>query len=264
MQLNTITTQSYRSIWISDIHLGTRGCKAKLLCDFLKSSHCENLFLVGDIIDGWRLRKNWYWTQEHSNVIRRILTKAKRGTQIIYITGNHDEFLRTWIKQIVYIGNLQIVNNYSYTDLKGRKWLVTHGDLFDQITRHHKWLSIIGDNAYNFLLICNSLLAKIRNKFGLGYWSFSSFIKSQTKQAIDFIYRFEIHLANYAKTKNFIGVICGHIHTPVIKIINDVFYINDGDWVESCSAVVETYDGEFKLLQIDTNGNMKEIAVLSK
>lgn len=249
----------YKSIWISDIHLGTRGSKANLLCQFLKHSQCENLFLVGDIIDGWRLRKNWYWTQEHSNVIRRILTKAKRGTNVVYITGNHDEFLRTWVKQIIDIGNITIVNKYVYQDSKGRSWLITHGDLFDHVTRHYKWISMLGDNAYNLLLEFNTQLAKIRSFLNLGYWSFSNYIKSRTKQAVDFIYKFEHYLSLHAKTKGYFGVICGHIHTPAIKFLNDVVYINDGDWVESCSAVVETYEGEFILLQIDHLGNMKEI-----
>ena len=253
---------TYKSIWISDIHLGTKGCKADQLCSFLKETQCEHLFLVGDIIDGWRLSKKWYWPQEHSNVVRKILTKAKRGTKVIYITGNHDEFLRPWVKHILNTGNIQIVNNYKYIDLKNRQWLIVHGDMFDQVTRHWRWVSILGDNAYIFLLSLNGILTKIRSKLGLGYWSLSKFIKSKTKQALNFIYKFEESIVSHAKTQNVFGVICGHIHTPTIKTINNIIYINDGDWVESCSALVETLDGEFKLLLLDSSGIMKEVATL--
>lgn len=253
----------YKSIWISDIHLGTKGCKAEQLCNFLKDNQCEHLFLVGDIVDGWRLTKSWYWPQEHSNVVRRLLTKAKRGTKIIYVTGNHDEFLRPWVKHMIQVGNVNVVNRYIYKDIKHRNWLVTHGDLFDHVTRHWKYVSLLGDRAYNLLLYLNSSIAYFRSFLGLGYWSLSKFIKGKTKQAVNFIYKFEEHLATHAKSLGVQGVICGHIHTPVIKTINDIIYINDGDWVESCSAVVETLEGDFKLLVLDIEGNMKEVQVLS-
>lgn len=254
--------QHYRSVWISDIHLGTRGCKADHLCNFLKSTRCDNLFLIGDIVDGWRLSKQWYWPQEHSNVVRRILTKAKRGTKVIYITGNHDEFLRSWFNSSIDVGNIHIANEYSYLDVKGRNWLIVHGDLFDQVTRHWRWLSILGDNAYNFLLYINRWTSILRARLGLGYWSLSSFLKNKTKQAVNFIYRFEEHLTIHAQQQGYQGVICGHIHTPTIKTIQSTIYINDGDWVESCSALVEDFNGDFILLSLDINGEMSEIARL--
>jgi UDP-2,3-diacylglucosamine pyrophosphatase LpxH len=248
----------YKTIWISDIHLGADACKADKLCAFLKQNNCDNLYLVGDIIDGWKLERKWNWPQEHSNVIRRILTKAKRDTKIFYVIGNHDEFLRSWLSENVSIGEIHFSNHYDYTDLKGRKWLITHGDQFDQVVRHWKFISILGDMAYNFLLSCNNILYYIRSFFGFNYWSLSKYIKNKTKQAINFIYKFEENLANYAEKKKYHGIICGHIHTPAIKKIGNIIYMNDGDWVETCSAIVETIDGKFQLLLLDGD-NMKVI-----
>lgn len=250
----------YRTIWISDIHLGSKGCKADQLCEFLKNNNCETLYLVGDIVDGWRLTRNWYWPQSHSNVLRRILTKAKRGTQIVYVVGNHDEFLRPWLKHGLQMGNMKVTNQATYTDVHGRTWLITHGDLFDQVTRHWRWVSVLGDQAYNLLLMSNGVIHRIRSSLGLGYWSLSKFIKAHTKQAVNFIYKFEEHLTRYARDSGAHGIICGHIHTPCIKQMNHIYYMNDGDWVESCSALVETHEGEFQLLQLDTSGNMIVIA----
>jgi len=247
----------YKSIWISDVHLGTKSCKADLLCTFLKNNSCDNLFIVGDFIDGWKLQRGWNWPQEHSNVVRRILTNAKRGTKVSYAIGNHDEFLRSWLNENLRFGNIVVDNHFDYVDLKGRKWLVTHGDQFDQVVRNWKIVSFAGDVAYNMLLSCNGIVNTFRRKFGLGYWSLSKHIKSKTKQAIDFIYKFEENLAEHAKRQNCHGVICGHIHTPVIKTIDGITYINDGDWVETCSAVVETMDGEFQLLILGADGKMK-------
>lgn len=249
----------YKSIFISDIHLGAVGCKAEQLSKFLKDNQCENLFLVGDIIDGWKLSRGWNWPQEHSDVVRRILTKAKRGTHITYIIGNHDEFLRSWLSLNLNLGNITITNEIVYNDVKDRDWLITHGDLFDQVTRHWRFVSVLGDRAYNMLLSLNGWLHFIRGKLGLGYWSLSKYIKHRTKEALNFIYKFEEHLSNHAKKHNMHGVICGHIHTPTIKIINDIVYINDGDWVETCSAVVETIDGEFQLLLLSSSGQMEII-----
>jgi UDP-2,3-diacylglucosamine pyrophosphatase LpxH len=250
----------YKTIWISDIHLGSRGCKAHQLCKFLKDNNCETLFLVGDIVDGWRLSKTWFWPQSHSDVLRRILTKAKRGTKIVYVVGNHDEFLRSWLKHKLVIGNISITNQATYTDVKHRKWLVTHGDLFDQVTRHYRWVSVLGDQAYNLLLASNGLVHRFRSMFGLGYWSLSKYIKSHTKQAVNFVCKFEEHLSKHAKNNHAHGVICGHIHTPTIKLMDGIVYANDGDWVESCSALVETLDGEFQLLVLNSQGNMDIVA----
>lgn len=249
----------YKTIFISDIHLGSNDCKADNLTKFLKETQCDNLFLVGDIIDGWKLKRGWYWPQSHSNVIRAILTKAKRGTNVVYIIGNHDEFLRSWLQMHINFGDIEFTNEYSYKDLKNRQWLIVHGDLFDQVTRHYKWISILGDHAYSFLLMCNGQLHFIRERLGLGYWSLSKYIKNKTKQALNFIYKFEGSLANYAKDNGYTGVICGHIHHPTIKQIDNITYSNTGDWVETCSALVETHTGEFQLLILSIDGTMKVI-----
>lgn len=251
----------YRTIWISDIHLGANSCKADNLCSFLKNFECDTLYLVGDIIDGWKLERKWNWPQEHSNVIRRIFTKAKRGTKIIYIIGNHDEFIRSWLTETLSIGHIEFANSADYTDLQNRKWLITHGDLFDQVIRHWKWISMLGDMTYSVLLTMNGTITKARFLLGLDYWSLSQFVKSKTKQAVNFIYKFEETLADYAKKKGYHGVICGHIHTPTIKTINDTVYINDGDWVETCSAVVETHQGEFYLLILGKDNQMQKVKV---
>jgi hypothetical protein len=249
--------EHYRAIWISDIHLGTKGCKAAELCEFLKQNECDTLYLVGDIVDGWKLSRSWYWPQEHSNVVRRILTKAKRDTKVVYITGNHDEFLRPWIKHNLVFGNIHIMNQVTHTDALGREWTVTHGDMFDQVTRNWRWVSMLGDRAYNALLMSNGLINKVRSVFGFGYWSLSKFVKSHTKQAVSFIYKFEEHLARHAKQQGAHGVICGHIHTPALKQMESVMYINTGDWVETCSALIETHEGEFKLVILHTDGTMQ-------
>lgn len=252
----------YKSIWISDLHLGSKGCKAIELCKFLKENTSDNLFLVGDIIDGWKLTRNWHWPQEHSNVIRRLLTKAKRGTKITYVVGNHDEFLRPWLKHKLLIGNLSVVNQITYIDIKGRKWIITHGDLFDHVTRNWKWVSLLGDHAYSLLLSSNGLLNNIRKKLGLGYWSLSQYIKANTKKALDFIWKFEESVAKHAENENAFGIICGHIHTPAIKEIDGIMYLNDGDWVETCSAIVETHAGDFQLLILNRFGQMEIVKTL--
>jgi len=249
-------TTKYKSVFISDIHLGSNGCRANDLCNFLKSIECENLYLVGDIIDGWKLKRNWYWPQEHSNIIRKLLTKAKRGTKITYITGNHDEFLREWIGNELNIGDITIVNQCTYTSISGEKYLIIHGDIFDAVTTNYKWVSLLGDIAYESLLRANIYLNAIRQKCGFGFWSLSKYIKNQAKQAVNFIFSFENHLSHHAKINGYDGAIVGHIHHSEIKIIDGIKYMNCGDWVESCTALVETYDGEFQILELGMNGEM--------
>jgi UDP-2,3-diacylglucosamine pyrophosphatase LpxH len=242
--------KKYRSIFISDVHLGSRGCKAEALCDFLKHNSSDNLFLVGDIVDGWRLSKRWYWPQEHSNVIRKFLSAAKKGTKVRYIAGNHDEVLRKWLKFIPVVGNVEFLNRYEYTALDGRRFLVVHGDMFDTLMHvsSGKLIMHIGDKLYDFLIVLNDIHAVIRDKLGLEYWSMSKWIKKNTKQAVSYILNFERLLANYCKSKGFDGVICGHIHTAEIRDIDGVCYMNDGDWVESMSALVETHDGKWQIV----------------
>lgn len=248
----------FKSIFISDIHLGTRGCQAHLLNSFLKKYTADNLYLVGDIIDGWRLKKRFYWPQSHSDVIRRFLTLSKNGTNVIYIVGNHDEFLRKWLNFELHLGRVQIANQHDYISVNGERFLVVHGDMFDSLMKQDtKWIMHLGDIAYNVLIWVNTKFNKVRDMMGMDYWSLSKYLKSRTKQALSFIDGFEDKLASYARKRGYNGVICGHIHSANIKNIGDVQYINTGDWVESCTAVVETWDGEFKLIDWSKDINSK-------
>ena len=240
---------TYRSIFISDVHLGTKDCKANQLNNFLKHNNCNTLYLVGDIIDAWKIQQNrWRWRQSHTNVIRRILGYAKRGTRIVYIAGNHDEFLRPLIPYGIGFGEIEIVNQTTHTGADGQRYLVTHGDLFDGITRLAPWISFLGDRAYDVVLSINSRFNWIRHKMGFGYWSLSQYLKKRVKKAIDFIFQFEQNLATYCRKRGFDGVICGHIHHAEIKQIDGVTYMNDGDWVESCTALVEHHDGRWEII----------------
>jgi UDP-2,3-diacylglucosamine pyrophosphatase LpxH len=239
----------YRTIFISDVHLGTRDCKAELLNNFLKLNTCETLYLVGDIIDAWRIQQNrWHWRQSHTNVVRRILSMAKRGTRVIYVAGNHDEFLRPMIPYDVAFGRIEICNRSEHRGLDGRRYLVVHGDMFDGITQVAPWLSFLGDRAYDFVLDLNTRYNRIRHWFGFGYWSLSKYLKLQIKRAVSYIWQFENNLAHYCQRRGYDGVICGHIHTAEIKNINGVVYMNDGDWVESCTALVEHWDGAWEIV----------------
>ena len=250
----------YKSIFISDIHLGTRGCKADALCDFLKNNTCDNLFLVGDIIDGWRLKSRWYFPQSHTNVIRRILTAAKRNTKVYYILGNHDEALRKFLNFDITLGRIKISNRYDYTAVNGKRYFVVHGDMFDGLMMpNKKWIMHLGDLAYNFLIWMNTHFNTIRGWVGLPYWSLSKFLKHKTKGAVQYINGFEQHVADYCYRKGYDGAICGHIHTAEIKTINDIEYMNDGDWVESCSALVERDDGTWEIIYWPHDPNHKEL-----
>jgi UDP-2,3-diacylglucosamine pyrophosphatase LpxH len=241
--------KTYRSIFISDVHLGTKDCKAGHLNNFLKQNTCDTLYLVGDIIDAWKIKQNkWRWKQSHTNVVRRILGHAKRDTKVIYILGNHDEFLRPYLHYGLGFGMLEIVNQCEHIGADGKRYLITHGDLFDGITRLAPWLSFLGDKAYDFVLSLNSRFNWIRHRFGFGYWSLSLYLKQRVKRAIDFMFQFEKNLAGYCKKKGYDGVICGHIHKAEIKQIDGVVYMNDGDWVESCTALVEHHDGRWEII----------------
>lgn len=239
----------YKSIFISDMHLGSKACQADIICDFLKKNTCDNLFLVGDIIDGWRLSKKWYWPQTHTDVIRKILSASKKHTNVFYILGNHDEALRKFLTFDIHLGEIKILDSYDYTTTHGEKYLIIHGDQFDSLMLPNtKWLMHVGDAAYNFMIWVNVHLNGIRKLFGKKYWSLSKFLKSKTKSALNFIYSYEKHIANHCLLNNYDGVICGHIHTPVIKTIDGVKYFNTGDMCENCSVLVETQDGEFELI----------------
>jgi len=241
-------TYDYKSIFISDIHLGTRGCQAEALCEFLKNNTCENLFLVGDILDGWRLRKKWYFPQSHANVIRRILTAAKRGTNVYYILGNHDEALRSFLRYDLSFGDIKILNHYDYIGVDSKKYLITHGDAFDNLmTKDKKWIMHMGDNLYDFFIWFNRHFNGIRRLLGLKYWSLSKWLKDNAKHAVRFINRFEEYISAYCEAKGYDGVICGHIHKAEIKTIGNIVYMNDGDWVESATALLEHTDGTWEI-----------------
>jgi UDP-2,3-diacylglucosamine pyrophosphatase LpxH len=249
----------YRAIFISDIHLGSKGTQANQLCHFLKHNECERLYLVGDIIDVWKLKRKVYWPQEHSNVIRRVLTKAKRGTKVLYIVGNHDEMLRKWMNFDLQFGNISIVNETIHEGIDGKKYLIVHGDLFDGIGNLNRWLYVLGDHAYDFALALNRWINTIRRTLGFSYWPVSRYLKANVKKATNFIFQFETNLATYCAKQGYDGVVCGHIHTPEIRQIGDVLYMNDGDWVESCTALVETYEGEFKIIQWHEFDNLNDL-----
>lgn len=243
----------YKSIFISDVHLGTKFSKAKKLLSFLKHNESENLILVGDIIDGWAIKRKFIWPQSHSDVIQKVLKKARKGTNVHFITGNHDEFLRPFVPLI--LGkSLNISNELEYDAINGKKYYVTHGDFFDSITMTKKWLAILGDYGYDLLLHLNAILNFIRQKVGIKkYWSLSKYIKDNVKSSVSFISDFESVLSTHAKNKGYDGIICGHIHKAEIRDIDGIEYLNCGDWVENCTAIVETFDGEFKIINwLDT------------
>ncbi len=239
-------TNLYRTIFISDLHLGTRGCQAALALDFLKHNDADTIYLVGDIIDGWRLRSGWYWPQAHNDVIQKLLRKVRRGSRMIFVPGNHDEFARQFIG--LTFGGIDIKRNAIHTTADGRRFLVMHGDEFDVVVRHSKWLAFFGDWAYDTALFINTYFNVARRVFGFGYWSFSAWAKHKVKNAVNFIGSFERELAGEAKRRGADGVICGHIHHPVIRELDGVTYVNTGDFVESCSLVVEHQDGSLEVL----------------
>ncbi len=236
----------YRTIWISDIHLGTSGCQAEYLLDFLKHNEAETFYLVGDIIDGWRLKKSWYWPQSHNDVVQKILRKVRKGSEVFYIPGNHDEVARQFIGMT--FGDIQIRNEMIHITASGKRLWITHGDLFDSVMQYAKWLAYLGDSAYTIILIINRWFNDIRIKLGFQYWSLSQFLKHKVKNAVSFIADFEAIMAREARKRKCDGVVCGHIHKAEIRDIDGLLYCNDGDWVESLTALVETFDGELKIV----------------
>lgn len=238
-----------RSIWISDVHLGTPGCQARALADFLGRHECEQLYLVGDIIDGWQLQKHFYWPQEHTNVIRKVLTRAKRGTQVYYITGNHDEFLRKFVDYKLDIGNIRLVNEVIHETADGRKLLVMHGDMFDVITRYHRWVATAGDVAYNAMMLANRRFNQVRRQVGLPYFSLSAYAKQKVKAAVNIVTEFESSVARECQRRGLDGIVCGHIHHAQIREFDGIEYFNCGDWVESCTALVEDFDGRMRIIE---------------
>lgn len=248
----------YKSIFISDVHLGSKGCQADALCSFLKSNTCDNLFLVGDIVDGWQLKKRWFFPQSHANVIRRILTAAKRGTKVYYILGNHDEAFRKFLQFDIEVGNITLLDRFDYDAINGKKYLVIHGDFFDSLMVDKKWLMHIGDVAYNFTIWANIHFNTVRSFLGLEYWSLSNWLKQNTKEALNFINNFEDHVSDYCKDEGYDGIICGHIHVAKIKDISGIEYLNCGDWVESGTAVVEHLDGKFEIIEYQMDNHAQD------
>lgn len=239
---------AYRSAFISDLHLGTRGCRAAFLTDFLQKNTCENLFLVGDIIDGWRLKRSWFWDHHHDEVVRLILKSARNGTNVIYVPGNHDEMLRKYIGLNIEFCGIKLQMEAEHVTSDGKRLLITHGDEFDSIVRHARLLALLGDWAYNAALTLNRHFNTIRVRLGYPYWSLSAWLKLRVKEAVKAIDRFETALAESAKNRGFDGVVCGHIHHAEMRQVNDVLYLNVGDWVESCTALVEHFDGRLELV----------------
>ena len=236
-----------KAIFISDIHLGTTDSQAPALLAFLRDYECEELFLVGDIIDGWEMRRKFKWTQSQSDVIQKLLRKARKGTKVHYILGNHDEFLREFLP--ISLGdNIAISDEIIYTAVNGKKYLVIHGDLFDTITMTKKWLALLGYKTYLFLLKLNRPINFIRKSLGMNYWSLSKCAKKNVKKAVSYITDYEQILSSEAKSSGVDGVICGHIHEPEIKQLFGIEYMNCGDWVENCSALIEHFDGRFEIL----------------
>ncbi|HEX3430050.1 MAG TPA: UDP-2,3-diacylglucosamine diphosphatase [Rhizomicrobium sp.] len=243
---NFRSARRYRALFISDVHLGTRGCKAEMLADFLARNSCETLFLVGDIVDGWRLRRRWYWPEAHNRVIAEILHKLDSGTRVVYVPGNHDEMLRPYCGRL--ISGVELLYETVHETADGRRLLVIHGDRFDAVIAYARWLAYLGDGAYTLALHLNEAFNGLRRIFGLEYWSLSGFLKRKVKNALEYICRFEAAAAREARNRGFDGVICGHIHQAAIKTIEGVLYINDGDWVESCTALAEDTYGHLEIL----------------
>jgi UDP-2,3-diacylglucosamine pyrophosphatase LpxH len=248
-------TRHYRAIWISDIHLGTSGCQAECLLDFLRHFESDRLYLVGDILDGWQLRKGWYWPQAHNDVVQKVLRKARKGTHVVYIAGNHDEMVRQFIG--MHFGDIEIADETVHTLLDGRKLWVVHGDLFDGVMQHARWLALLGDTAYTIILKLNRWFNAVRHRLGFSYWSLSQYLKQKVKKAVNFITAFEEAVIDEARRRGYQGVVCGHIHKAEMREINGMLYCNDGDWVESMTALVETLDGELQLIHWPHRGTVK-------
>jgi UDP-2,3-diacylglucosamine pyrophosphatase LpxH len=242
----------YRSVFVSDIHLGTAGCQATALLDFLKVSSCAHLYLVGDIVDGWQLRKRWFWPQAHNDVVQKLLRRSRKGCKVIFIAGNHDEFARGFIGH--QFGGIEVCDEAVHTTADGRQLWVTHGDHFDGVIQCAKWLAYLGDTLYEFTLRLNRHLNRMRMRLGLPYWSLSAYLKHKVKKALNYVTDFEVAVAAEARSRGHHGVVCGHIHRAEMRMIEGTLYCNDGDWVESRTALVEHWDGRLEILVwADTN-----------
>ena len=243
--VNESISRSVRTLFLSDIHLGTRGCQAEALLDFLKVYDAEEIYLIGDIVDGWRLRQSWHWPQKHNDVVQKLLRKVRKGTRVVYIPGNHDEFLRDYSG--LTFGGVEIQEEAVHICANGQKILLLHGDKFDTVVRNVRWLALLGDHAYDFAIWLNNHISRFRRVMGLPYWSFSQWSKDKVKSAVSFVTAFEEAVVHDARKQGADIVICGHIHKAIIRHFDDITYINTGDWVESCTAVVEHFDGRLEI-----------------
>lgn len=239
--------RSYRTVWISDLHLGAKNCQADKLLEFLRVTEAQNFYLVGDIVDGWRLKRWWYWPQSHNDVVQKLLRKARKGARVIYIPGNHDSFARKYVGYL--FGEIEVQQDAIHLTADGRKLLVLHGDEFDIVVRYAKWLALVGDRAYHLALWLNVGVNWGRRTLGLPHWSLSSFLKLKVKKAVQFIGAFETAVAQAARERGVDGVVCGHIHQPEMREVDGVLYCNDGDWMESCTALAEHHDGRLEILR---------------
>ena len=246
-QDETEGTHRVRTVWISDIHLGTPGCQAHALLDFLKRVECDTLYLVGDIIDGWQLRRSWYWPQAHNDVVQKLLRKARKGTRVIYVPGNHDEFARKFLEHS--FGGIEVAEEWIHTTADGRRLWVTHGDLYDGVIQCARWLALLGDSLYEFTLKLNRHLNSWRARAGLPYWSLSKYLKLKVKRAVSYVGDFEAALAREARKRGVDGLVCGHIHHAEMRDVEGILYCNDGDWVESLTALVEHADGTLAIVE---------------
>lgn len=236
----------FRTVFISDVHLGSRGCKAECLLHFLQHVEADRLYLVGDIVDGWQLKKRWFWPDTHAEILKKLSARARSGTEVIYLPGNHDEDLRKYVGRRV--GKIRVVHDVVHETADGQRLLVVHGDGFDTIVREMKWLALAGSLAYDAALKLNGAFNMSRRWLGLRYWSLSGWLKDQVKAAVNFVEDYERALAAEARRRNLTGVICGHVHKPVMRMIDGMTYLNDGDWVENCTALVEHRDGRLEIL----------------
>lgn len=239
--------RNVRTIWISDVHLGFPGCSAEFLLAFIRRMRCDTLYLVGDIVDFWYLKKKRHWPQSHSNVIRSLLGKAKHDTRVVYVPGNHDEVMRQYCGMTV--GNIEIHNEVVHETADGRRLLVLHGDQFDAAVISSPLLGLIGSRLYDGLLQLNRLVNWVRARMGRDHWSLANFLKQRVKNAVKFISNFEQAVVREARAKQVDGLVCGHIHRPEIALEDDVIYLNCGDWVESCTALIEHHDGSIDLVR---------------
>ncbi len=248
--------QKLRAAFISDVHLGTAGCQADALLSFLRDYEAETIYLVGDIVDAWALKRRWYWPQAHNDVIQKLLRKARKGTRVVYVPGNHDESARQFGG--LAFGGIEVLTETVHVTADGRRLWVVHGDEFDGVMRHARWLAHLGDRAYTFSLWLNRHYNRLRSYLGQPYWSLSQYLKHKVKNAVSFISDFEQALAGEARRRGFDGVVCGHIHRSAIHDLNGILYCNDGDWVESLTALVETHEGELQILHCKPGGQPGE------